>query len=311
MRRRPANERASERVRIGAPATLKWGEQELTGFVEVVNLAGMYVATQRAPQPQIGDYVELVFSLPGDNRSFRVRGNVVFLDGTPSSRTQAPRLRRPLRAAAGHPARRHPEPAPGALGELRISRFRISPSRPWPAPGSSCRRGSSTVASTSVCATLALRGDGRRRRPGELPTHENGPVGRPDDEGQVLGHRALPCLVALLSQSCSRLSPFWVTLIDEEPLVRRVGRVQVPGVGPRHRAVVEVDLVADDSRGQDPVDVRTGSSVRGCPPSGPAAPVRRTTGRGRAGLEIGSWCSSQERHRPESLAFPARRRPGA
>ena len=81
MRRRPANERASERVRIGAPATLKWAEQELTGFVEVVNVAGMYVATPRVPQPQIGDYVELVFSLPGDNRSFRVRGNVVFLDG--------------------------------------------------------------------------------------------------------------------------------------------------------------------------------------------------------------------------------------
>jgi Tfp pilus assembly protein PilZ len=82
MSRKPAEERASERVRIGAPATLKWGEQELTGFVEVVNLGGMYVATPRAPQPQIGDYVELVFSLPGDNRSFRVRGNVVFLDGT-------------------------------------------------------------------------------------------------------------------------------------------------------------------------------------------------------------------------------------
>jgi Tfp pilus assembly protein PilZ len=80
MRRRPANERASERVRIGAPATLKWGDQELTGFVEVVNVAGMYVATQRSSQPQIGDYVELVFSLPGDNRSFRVRGNVVFLE---------------------------------------------------------------------------------------------------------------------------------------------------------------------------------------------------------------------------------------
>ncbi len=90
MRRRPANERASERVRIGAPATLKWGEQELTGFVEVVNLGGMYVATQRAPQPQIGDYVELVFSLPGDNRSFRVRGNVVFLDGAPSNAPKRP-----------------------------------------------------------------------------------------------------------------------------------------------------------------------------------------------------------------------------
>ncbi|HEY3203882.1 MAG TPA: PilZ domain-containing protein [Thermoanaerobaculia bacterium] len=83
MARKPANERVSERVPIGAPATLKWAEQELTGFVEVVNLAGMYVATTRAPQPQLGDYVELVFSLPGDRRSFRVRGNVVFLDPQP------------------------------------------------------------------------------------------------------------------------------------------------------------------------------------------------------------------------------------
>jgi hypothetical protein len=96
MRRQPANERASERVRIGAPATLRWAEQELTGFVEVVNLAGMYVATQRSPlpqnilQPQIGDYVELVFSLPGDNRSFRVRGNVVFLDGTQPAGVKRP-----------------------------------------------------------------------------------------------------------------------------------------------------------------------------------------------------------------------------
>lgn len=80
MRRKPANERASERIPIGAPATLKWAEQELTGFVEVVNMAGMYVVTARTPQPQIGDYVELVFSLPGDRRSFRVRGNVVFLE---------------------------------------------------------------------------------------------------------------------------------------------------------------------------------------------------------------------------------------
>ena len=86
----PANERASERVRIGAPATLKWGEQELTGFVEMVNLGGMYVATPRVPQPQIGDYVELVFSLPGDNRSFRVRGNVVFLDGAQGTEPKRP-----------------------------------------------------------------------------------------------------------------------------------------------------------------------------------------------------------------------------
>ena len=88
MARKPANERASERVRIGAPATLKYGEQELTGFVEVVNLGGMYVATTRAPQ--IGDYVELVFSLPGDRRSFRVRGNVVFLDQPVASGAKRP-----------------------------------------------------------------------------------------------------------------------------------------------------------------------------------------------------------------------------
>jgi PilZ domain len=90
MRRKPANERASERVPIGAPATLKWAEQELTGFVEVVNVAGMYVVTPRVPQPQIGDYVELVFSLPGDRRSFRVRGNVVFLDQAPGEGARRP-----------------------------------------------------------------------------------------------------------------------------------------------------------------------------------------------------------------------------
>jgi Tfp pilus assembly protein PilZ len=88
MARRPANERVSERVRIGAPATLKWGEQELTGFVELVNLGGMYVAAPRAPQ--IGDYVELVFSLPGDRRSFRVRGNVVFLDSSTGQSSRRP-----------------------------------------------------------------------------------------------------------------------------------------------------------------------------------------------------------------------------
>jgi Tfp pilus assembly protein PilZ len=86
--RTPANERASERIRIGAPATLKWGEQELSGFVELVNVSGMYVATSKVPE--IGDYVELVFSLPGDRRSFRVRGNVVFLEQTPPTSVKRP-----------------------------------------------------------------------------------------------------------------------------------------------------------------------------------------------------------------------------
>jgi Tfp pilus assembly protein PilZ len=86
--RKPANERASERIRIGAPATLKWGEQELSGFVELVNVSGMYVATSKVPE--IGDYVELVFSLPGDRRSFRVRGNVVFLEEGPVAGAKRP-----------------------------------------------------------------------------------------------------------------------------------------------------------------------------------------------------------------------------
>jgi len=89
--RSPANERASERIRIGAPATLKWGEQELSGFVELVNVSGMYVATSTsAKAPEIGDYVELVFSLPGDRRSFRVRGNVVFLEQAPATTAKRP-----------------------------------------------------------------------------------------------------------------------------------------------------------------------------------------------------------------------------
>lgn len=86
--RTPANERASERIRIGAPATLKFGDQEISGFVEMVNVSGMYVATSKTPE--IGDYVELVFSLPGDRRSFRVRGNVVFLDQAPPAGLKRP-----------------------------------------------------------------------------------------------------------------------------------------------------------------------------------------------------------------------------
>ncbi len=79
--RKPAEQRLSDRVWIGAPANLRFGEEELSGFVEVINLGGMYVATARVPE--VGDYVDLVFSLPGDSRAFRVRGNVVFLNQAP------------------------------------------------------------------------------------------------------------------------------------------------------------------------------------------------------------------------------------
>ncbi|HYB52582.1 MAG TPA: PilZ domain-containing protein [Thermoanaerobaculia bacterium] len=76
--RKPAEQRLSDRVWIGAPATLRLGEEELSAFVEVINLGGMYVATARVPE--LGDYVELNFSLPEDPRGFRVRGNVVYLN---------------------------------------------------------------------------------------------------------------------------------------------------------------------------------------------------------------------------------------
>jgi Tfp pilus assembly protein PilZ len=76
--RQPAEQRLSDRVWIGAPASVRLGEEELTGFVEVINLGGIYVATSRVPE--LGDYVDLVFSLPGDPRAFRVRGNVVYLN---------------------------------------------------------------------------------------------------------------------------------------------------------------------------------------------------------------------------------------
>jgi Tfp pilus assembly protein PilZ len=83
-----AEERASERVPISAPATLKWGQEEFSGFVEVINLGGLYVASTRVPE--VGEYVDLIFSLPGDRRSFRVRGNVVFVDMSSARAPHAP-----------------------------------------------------------------------------------------------------------------------------------------------------------------------------------------------------------------------------
>lgn len=89
--RAPAEQRASERVPIGAPAMVRWGDLEFTGFVEVVNLAGAFVATSK--NVDLGDYVSINFSLPGDPRSFRVRANVVC--------TQCPSPRNPQRAGFG------------------------------------------------------------------------------------------------------------------------------------------------------------------------------------------------------------------
>jgi PilZ domain-containing protein len=73
--RKLAEQRISPRVSVGAPASLRWGEEQLTGFVESINLAGMYVASARAPGQ--GEYVDFVFSLPRGGRAFRVRATVV------------------------------------------------------------------------------------------------------------------------------------------------------------------------------------------------------------------------------------------
>jgi hypothetical protein len=75
MARRPAEQRVSPRVLVGAPASVRWGEERLSGFIESINLAGMYVTTPRIPE--LGEYVDLVFALPRDGRDFRVRVSVV------------------------------------------------------------------------------------------------------------------------------------------------------------------------------------------------------------------------------------------
>ena len=84
MGRKLAEQRVSDRVPVGAPATIRWGEEELSGFLELLNLAGGYVATPRPPE--VGEYIELNFSLPGDRRAFRVRGSVVFVGDSASAR---------------------------------------------------------------------------------------------------------------------------------------------------------------------------------------------------------------------------------
>jgi Tfp pilus assembly protein PilZ len=73
-----AEQRVSDRVPVGAPATIKWGEEEINGFLENLNLAGGYVATPKVPE--LGDYVDMTFSLPDDRRHFKVRGSVVFVE---------------------------------------------------------------------------------------------------------------------------------------------------------------------------------------------------------------------------------------
>ena len=75
MARKPAEQRISKRIPVGTPAVLKFAEEQLTGYVEMVNLNGMYVSASRFPT--LGEYVDMIVRLPGDPRSFRVRASVV------------------------------------------------------------------------------------------------------------------------------------------------------------------------------------------------------------------------------------------
>ena len=75
MGRKPAEQRISRRIPVGTPAVVKFAEEQLTGYVEVVNLNGMYVAAPRFPT--LGEYVDMIVNLPGNPRPFRVRATVV------------------------------------------------------------------------------------------------------------------------------------------------------------------------------------------------------------------------------------------
>ena len=64
MASKPADKRVSPRIAIDAPAVVSWQDEKLVGYVEQVNLAGMYVASDRFPD--VGEYIDLILSLPGD-----------------------------------------------------------------------------------------------------------------------------------------------------------------------------------------------------------------------------------------------------
>ncbi|HKA36982.1 MAG TPA: PilZ domain-containing protein [Thermoanaerobaculia bacterium] len=75
MALKTVDQRVSPRVPVGTPASLRWGEERISGEIESINLNGMYVNSPRVPE--LGEYVDMVFSLPDSSRSFRVRASVV------------------------------------------------------------------------------------------------------------------------------------------------------------------------------------------------------------------------------------------
>ena len=92
---------------IGAPRRAEVGERSSSrAIVEVVNLGGMYVATPRFPE--LGDYVDLIFSLPGDPAQL------------PRSRERrVPRCTRPSRAAPPGFGARFERPPLGLLEAIK------------------------------------------------------------------------------------------------------------------------------------------------------------------------------------------------
>ncbi len=73
--REVAEKRVSPRIPVGVSASMRLGKARLAGKIESINLAGLYITTVRPPE--LGEYVDLVFSLPRDKRSFRIRASVV------------------------------------------------------------------------------------------------------------------------------------------------------------------------------------------------------------------------------------------
>ena len=78
MVRKPAEQRISRRIAVHMPAVVKFADEQLTGYVEVVNLNGMYVAAPRFPT--VGEYVDMIVNLPYNPKNFRVRATVVHRD---------------------------------------------------------------------------------------------------------------------------------------------------------------------------------------------------------------------------------------
>jgi len=80
MAPKSAEQRISRRIAVNTPAVVKFAEEQLTGYVELVNLNGMFVTASRFPV--LGEYVDMIVNLPGNQKDFRVRATVVHREET-------------------------------------------------------------------------------------------------------------------------------------------------------------------------------------------------------------------------------------